>query len=140
MRGRKAEAEAAFLKAIEVAPNAIEPRLAAANYYWSIGRMEEVRKDLDYALRIDPKHIVANRAMALLQMTTGHPEEAETYLKAVVANTTDPEARLSLADYYVWQKRLADATPLLEELAKHKTSFGAATSRLAGIAYTPWRA
>ncbi len=135
MRGRQAEAEAAFLKAIEVAPNAVDPRLAAANYYWNLGRMDEVQKNMDAALRIDPKHVAANRAMALFQIVTGHREAAETYLKAVVANTNDPQARLSLADYYVAQKRPDDAAPLLEELAKHKVSFAAATSRLAGIAY-----
>src|SRR5690606_27000490 len=63
MRGRHQQAEAALLKAIDVAPDNINPRLAIANYYWASARRVDAEEALTEALRIDPKHLGANRAM-----------------------------------------------------------------------------
>jgi tetratricopeptide (TPR) repeat protein len=134
MRGRHQQAEAALLKAIEIAPGNIEPRLAIANYYWAAARRTDAQEALAEALRIDPKHVAANRAMAMLKLVNGKPVEAEPFLKAVVDNSEDIGPRLTLADYYVAQKRAPEATPILEELAKRPGAFAAATARLAGIA------
>ncbi len=134
-RGRHNEAEAAYLKAIEVAPDTVGPRLAMANYYWASGRMKETEENLQAALRIDAGDIAANRAMAMLHVVTGNPAAAESHLKAVVAKSPEAGARLALADFYLALNRPDEATPLLDDVTKRPESFAAATSRLAAIAY-----
>lgn len=134
-RGRHHEAEAAYLKAITVAPNSVAPRLAIANYYWATGRMKEVEENLNAALRIDPKNVAAHRAMGMFHVVSGNPRDAETHLKAVAEGSEEAAPRLTLADFYLSQSRPNDATPLLEELAKRPASFAAATARLAAVVY-----
>ncbi len=134
-RGRHKEAEGIFLKAIEVAPKSVEPRLAIANYYWAVGRGADAEGALKAVLGIDAKNVAANRALGMFQLVSGNHQAAEAHFKAVVDNTTDPGPRLMLADFYVMRKRPQEATALLEELAKQPAAFADATARLAGLAY-----
>ncbi len=139
VRGRPAEAEAAFRQAIAVDPRSVTARLALANYYWSLGRREEAEQQILKAVEAAPRDIAANRALASLYMITGRAEQAEAPLRAAVEASPDLELRLALADFYVAQRRPQDARPLLEALAGNKAAFAAAQSRLAGIEYAAGR-
>ncbi len=55
---------------------------------------------LKRALDVDPKHVLANRALAVFYMGSRRAAEAEPYLKTVAA-TGIPEAGYQLADYYI---------------------------------------
>ena len=120
---------------MSIAPNAVEPKLALANYYWATSRVKQAEAQLEAAIQLDAKNVTAHRAMAIQQLSTRRPQEAEAHLKAVVANTTDAGSRLSLADFYLSQNRPDAASPLLEDLVKREEAFAAATSRLAGVTY-----
>jgi Tfp pilus assembly protein PilF len=45
-RGDRDQAEAAFLRAVEMAPDAIDARLGLANFYWATGRGPEAASSI----------------------------------------------------------------------------------------------
>ena len=54
VRGRLPEAEAAFRKAVEVAPKSVPVRLALANFFWAAGRRADAEQSLKETLALDP--------------------------------------------------------------------------------------
>ena len=134
--GDAKEAEAAFRRAIALAPNAVDPQLALANFLWAAERPTEAEQGIKYALSINPKHLLANRMLALLYMATQRPQDAEQPLKIVVEATRAPGARFQLADYYVAMHRADEAKALLQQLAQERPSALEAELKLATIDYT----
>lgn len=116
--GNAAEAERAFKRAIELAPSLTAPRLALANFYWSQGR-PETEATLTDTLQIDPNNETAHNALAILYLATGRVVQAEPHLKAVVATSTNPEAKIFLADYYLrlQPRRFSESERLLGDHA-----------------------
>jgi tetratricopeptide (TPR) repeat protein len=95
---------------------------------------------LKTALEIDPKHAVANRAMAMLYLISNRVPLAESHLKAYVESTPLPRAKFMLADYYVGANRPADAKAVLEPLTTQAATAVDAQVRLAQIEYPSDRA
>ena len=130
-RGKKEEAEAAFKKALDAAPQSVSAHLALATYYWVLGRTADAEASYKRAIAIAPADVDANRSLATFYVLNNRAIEAERPLKVLAETSKDPVARLTLADYYITAKRSNDALGLLEALAKEKDSFVEATERLA---------
>jgi len=131
--GQKAEAEASFRKAVEVAPKSIAAHMALFNFLWSSGRPADAEGELKAALEIDPKNLLANRALGAFYMASGRLKEAEPYFQTIAEQSKSADGTLALADYYVVAKRNADARQALQDLAANPKSFAVATTRLAAI-------
>ena len=86
-------------------------------------RWPEAELELKTALDIDPKNVVAHRAMASYAFTHDRPAEAEQHLKQVLEVTKSRNAALALADFYVARNDAASARKVLEPL----TTAGAGT-------------
>ena len=80
-----AEAETAFKKAGEIAPNDSRPFAALGNFYWASSRFAEAEKAFLKAVELDPKNKLANRTLASFYMVTRRPQDAERFLRAVAA-------------------------------------------------------
>jgi tetratricopeptide (TPR) repeat protein len=135
-RGDRQLAEAAFKRAVSTDPKSADARLALANFYWVSSRLPEAEATLKQALALEPENLMVNRALAAFCVRTRRPADAEPYLATVARVTHDPEAIVTLADYYVAMGRTADAKTLLEKLAEDKASYGIARAKLASLAYS----
>jgi tetratricopeptide (TPR) repeat protein len=109
-------AEAAFRKALRLAPDLTEAQFALADLLWETGREEEAEPLLKRAADRNPTHILANRLLGLFYASRGRSRDAEHYLK-VAAATGDEECRLTLVDFYLREKRTADAVATLDAVA-----------------------
>jgi tetratricopeptide (TPR) repeat protein len=130
-RGRQAESEAAFKKAVDAAPQQIDGHLALANFYWGLNRIPEAERAFEAALKVDPQHRVANRAMALFMLTTRRILQAEPYLQQLAAIEDDTASQFGLVDYYLATNRIKDAVARLEPLAQKNATAKPAKRRLA---------
>jgi predicted Zn-dependent protease len=88
---------------------------------------------------LDPKSLLANRALAVMYQTTGRSKEAEAHLKALVDAAPDPRTRFELVDYYIAQKRPDDARTMLTAMVKRRTTRADARTRLALLDYAAGR-
>jgi len=133
-QGQKDEAKKAFEKAVEVDPKSVQARLALAYFQWSVNDVAAAEDSLKSALAIEPKNVLANRTLVAFYIGSNRAAQAEPYLKALAAAGA-PQPTLQLADYYVSQRRPAEASAILEPLTKDPLSAGAAETRLAALAY-----
>ena len=130
-RGRQSEAEAAFKRAVELAPTWVGGHMALANFYWSAGRLPDAERSLDAALKLDPKNEGVNHALAVFSLATGRVGEAERYLKQVSDLTHTPSSLFTLAEYYIATRRSTDAISILEPMAADARTATGAKQRLA---------
>jgi tetratricopeptide (TPR) repeat protein len=135
--GQTAEAEEAFQRAVEIAPDLPEAHLALANYLLSVNKAPEAEKALLDAARLDPDNELTNRGLAILYLATKRPAEAEPHLRKLAEGdiSATQTARLALADYYVAMRRPNDALEVLEPLADHERAAAGAKVRMAAIEY-----
>ncbi len=128
--GRWAEAEAAFKKAVEADAKSVPAYLALANFYWAARKPVETALALQQAYKLDPDHPLINRMLALFQIATGKPADAEPFFKKLALVSKDTNAKIFLADYYIASGRSKEAVPLLQQLTSTKET--RANSRLLG--------
>src|SRR5688572_4879629 len=69
--GDAKQAEAAFRQAIAVDPKSVDAKLALANFLWAAERQPEAEASLKEALAQQPQHLLANRMLGLLYISTG---------------------------------------------------------------------
>jgi tetratricopeptide (TPR) repeat protein len=105
--------------------------MALANFYWATGRVEPAEQGFGKALELEPASEEANRAMALLYLTTGRVARAEPFLKRVAEASKRPRALFSLTDYYVNIGRASEAVALLEAALRADPSSHAIQLKLA---------
>jgi len=129
-RGRREAAERAFKRAVELAPKSAAPHLALGSFYWATSRIAEAEPELTGALKAEPDNVLALRSLATFYLATNRRDQAEPYLRRVYDLTKSEPAALALADFYLLQKRDADARGLLEPLTKDPKP-AAASLRLA---------
>jgi tetratricopeptide (TPR) repeat protein len=124
---------------VDVAPRAVEPRLALANYRWATGDVAGAEATLKHALSLDADTAAVHRSLALLYLTTRRVAEAEPHFRALADQ--DPGGRLNLADYYAGAGRRDEAAALLREIekGKDKAHVRAARLRLASLEYAAGR-
>jgi tetratricopeptide (TPR) repeat protein len=137
-RGKKAEAEQAFIRAIDVDRHSMPAYLALANFYVGDGRPADAELTLKQAIAIEPRNVLANRALAAFYVTANRTADAEPYL-TMAAEVGGAASRLALADYYIMSTRDGDARAILERMAASPDTFAPATVRLADIAYRDGR-
>jgi tetratricopeptide (TPR) repeat protein len=130
-RGRREAAEQAFRRAVELAPNTAAPRLSLANFYSVTGQLPAAEEQLKAALKAEPDNALVHRISATFYLASNRRDEAEPHLRRVVELTKSTAAALMLADYYVAQRREAEARKTLEPLATASESAAEADVRLA---------
>src|SRR5262249_46298827 len=93
-------AEEAYRKAAAIAPNAIEPKLALANFFLRSQRNQEAEQQLQSALAADPKSIDANNALAYFYVKNDKLVRAEeTYTRLRDTYPGEVRYKLVLADF-----------------------------------------
>ena len=127
-RGERAAAEAAFKKAIALAPTWIPGQLALANHYWTSRQVDQAEATLRRALEIEPGNAGANRAMSLFLVATRRIADAEGYVKVI---SSSGEMPFALADYYMVANRPQAAVAELQRLSANERTHIAAGRRLA---------
>jgi tetratricopeptide (TPR) repeat protein len=132
-KGDRDAAESAFRRAVDAAPRSALAHIGLANFLWSGGRADEAERELKIALEIEPKSPAVNRALATLYLTRNRLTEAERYLKAFADLSGTVDSRLVLADYYVYSRKIPDATTILTSVAQEAAGYAAATIRLAAL-------
>ena len=134
LRGDRAQAEAAFRRAVDTNEKSTQARLALANFYAVAGRREEAEAQFKAALAIDAKDILANRALAYFYVASGRASLAESHLKTVADVAPNEGGKLILADYYIAVRRLDDARRVLEAITTTDSeAFATAKLRLAAL-------
>ena len=140
MEGRQAEAEAAFKQAIAVSPSSIEARMAMAHFLWAAKRLDDAERTLNEARNLAPSHVLVNRMLAALYMSTGRVPQAEAPLKIVAEKGGDTESKFALADYYAQTRPSGeDAAAILKPLVVGGSPSSGAVLRLAQIERTAGR-
>jgi tetratricopeptide (TPR) repeat protein len=130
-RGRRDAAEQAFRHAVELAPTSAVARLSLANFYSMTGQLPAAEEQLKEALKAEPDNALVHRITATFYLASNRRDEAEPHLRRVVELTKSTTAALMLADYYVAQRREAEARKTLEPLSTSAESAAEADVRLA---------
>lgn len=136
--GNRAEAEAAFRKAVAMDPSSLGARMALGYFLWSSKRIPEAEATLKEAVALNTNDSAANRLLSMFYLAQNRPEDAETPLLRLV-NAKDASATLTLADLYVRTNRQDRAKPLYETLKAAKSSRPTAVGRLAELEYAAGR-
>ncbi len=117
-KGDTTGARAAFLRAIEIAPNFLPSLNTAADLDLQEGKKEAARAHFDKLLQKEPKN--ANALLGLgriLAAGAGTPAQAlEAHRAAKAAAPTAMEPGLALAQYLMNQGQQAEAITLLDEM------------------------
>ena len=74
---------------MSVDPRSITAWLALAQFQWSTGDAPAAEQSLKRAIDIDPKHALANRALATYYVASGRTAEAEPYVKVLAGTGGD---------------------------------------------------
>ena len=109
--GQITQADAAFRKAIELAPNSARAHVALGYFLWTTRRVAEAEAVFKHAHELEPQNALVNRILASLFLSTKRIAEAEPYLKALAQ--TESIYKLTLADYYLAQRRFHEAEQYL---------------------------
>jgi len=97
-RDANREAEAAFLKAIELDPQDPIPHANLAIFYLDTGRIEKAKAEIDKAMAVDPAFDLALVARGRYYLQTGEVDKAvEDLLAGTVANPAYSQGQLMLA-------------------------------------------
>jgi tetratricopeptide (TPR) repeat protein len=137
--GQIPDAIEALKHAIQLEPDAAEPRAELAALYARQDRADDAIHAAEDALKVDPQNREANRILGSVlaavseQRASGRPAaEIEAYqvraiaaLEIARANTLpDLAVDLTLARLYLAKDRPADAVPLLRRIIDEQPSFG----------------
>ena len=134
LRADDRPAEEAFRRALELDADSLEARLALANFYWALDRLEEGEEVLRWVADRDPASVLSNRALGLLYASRGRESEAEKYLKVAAANN-DRDSQFALANYYRQRNRDEEALAILDKMAAGDDADGGAAARAADIEF-----
>lgn len=130
VRGDQREAEAAFLRAVEADPSSVTARLALANFYLATGNQQATAAALEAAIKLDPGHLLANRALAYFHIGAGRLAQGERYLRTAAEAAPDASGWMSLAEFYMSQRRLDDARTTFERVASGNDARRASLAKL----------
>jgi len=134
-RGERAQAEDAFLKALEVQPNAVDLRLSYANFLMVSGRLADAEREFKRAYELDVEGSNANRALASFYVMTGRPASAEAYLKKLATKTDGAWAGFALARLHAATGNPDQAIAVLKGLIANKDTSQEAKLQLAALFY-----
>ena len=130
-KGDRQAAEYSFKRAVDANPKSAAPHLSLANYYWAVDQPRDAERELMAARDLEPRSQEVHRSLAAFYIAMQRYGEAEPHLKTFVEGA--PQARLTLADFYLTVGKTKDAVAILEVLAKESDGFIPAKLRLAAI-------
>jgi tetratricopeptide (TPR) repeat protein len=134
--GDAAGAERVYRAGVDENPRSVEAGVTLGQFLIGSGRVDEGEKQLLNAVRMNPQDELANRAIASLYATTGRRGLAEPYLKAAAVRPRQKfRSTLALADFYIMERRFAEAADVLQPAAREPATATAAKVRLAEIEY-----
>lgn len=139
LRGNTAEAEAAYLKAVESAPASAAAHLALGAYRMATGKAAEAEAAYTRAAEVEPENPFALRALAGLYLSSRQFAKAEPLVRRMAETSKETGARLILADIYTATNKPQQARVALDALAAEKGAFVPAKLRLAALDYTAGR-
>jgi tetratricopeptide (TPR) repeat protein len=134
-QGAREAAELAFKKAVELDPKSLKARIALTYFQLSTGNLPLAEASLGEVLALAPRDVLANRTLAALYVGTGRDAAAEKPLRVVAEAGKTPQSKYALADYYIRLKRMAEATAILQPMARDPLTRADARLRLAQITY-----
>ena len=118
----------------------VDAKLALANFLWAAERAPEAEATLKEVLAKEPQHLLANRMLGVLYLSTRRVSEAEQPLKNVAEISKTPAARFQLADYYIGVGRTEGRRqPAARLYRSEQASFAEAEIRLAALDYAQSR-
>jgi cellulose synthase operon protein C len=137
-KGSKPQAEAAFRKAVEIAPTNPSAHLALAQFLLATGAVKEAEASLLKAYEVDPKNAMAIRGLAAYYTALNRPADAEKYLKIMVASDTSPQRQssMTLSEFYIAQRRFDEAIAILQPLVDRPATAANAQTRIAFAEYS----
>ena len=102
-----ARAKGAAERALALAPDAVEPRLALGTYYdFIVGDYDKALEQFALGRQADPNHAELMSAAALSEQSLGRWENALTYLtQAQGLDPRSPQVAERLARSYLWLRR-----------------------------------
>ncbi len=134
--GDRASAETAFRTAVDRSQGSPEARINLARFLVDSDRTAEAEAELVEALRSNPNHELANRALAALYMRTDRADSAEAYLERAAAQPNQQyRSLLALADFYCAAQRWEEARAVLKRAPREGAVAMAAKVRLAAMDY-----
>jgi tetratricopeptide (TPR) repeat protein len=101
-----------------------------------VGEASAAESSLKRAHAVDPRNVLANRALATYLVSAGRAAEAEQHFKWAAEESRSLASEVELADYYIAQARPDDARRILEPMVTRSGVAAIAETRLAGLAYT----
>jgi tetratricopeptide (TPR) repeat protein len=129
-------AEAAFRKALQLAPAMSEAKFGLVNFLWATGRLDDAEELLRGLADQNPQYPPVNRALGSFYLSRHRETEGERYLRnAATAGEAGAGARFALADYYMRSKRMADAQAVLGLMTEADDATGEVSMRLAPIEF-----
>lgn len=106
LRGEQKEAVAAFRKALELKPDAIEPLTSLVRSRIALGEQSEMRDELEALARTNPEHFVAFNLLGELQVREENPAAAvKAFENAIDINPRWVVPYMNLARLYRSQGR-----------------------------------
>jgi len=116
--GDTEQAEAAYLKAVQLDPSLIAAYAPLANLYVASGRQEEALAKMEDALKVNPNSVQVLMLTGTLYELSGEVEKAQqTYEKLLGINATFPPAANNLAYIYLQQEGKLERALELAEVA-----------------------
>jgi tetratricopeptide (TPR) repeat protein len=114
-----AQARGSLLKALELSPTAIEPRLTLAEVYFNSGDPEAARRETDAILKHMPDNRIALLIAGAAELRKGDAGKALTLLrKAQSQDPKDASVYLFLGTAFLMQKNFVQAIKEFEESLK----------------------
>lgn len=138
VRGRKSEAEAAFLKAIDVEPKSVNARIALGNFYAAQGDTTKAEAAFNAAAELEPSNPLPAKALASMYVSNRNAAKAEPFLRRL-ADAKDPAAGFALADLLVDRGRVDEALTRLTAMAADPPTHVSGTLRLAALEFASGR-
>ncbi len=128
------EAEASFLRAIELNPSAPLPRLWYANLLMSRARFDESLRQAHVARDLDPFSLTVHTNIGWIELFAGRVDQSiETLRRAVALDPSYPQAHWRLANALSAAGRFDEALAEANELLRLTGRSPSSVSLLAGI-------
>ena len=114
--GNIAQARGSLVQALELRPDAIEPRLTLAEIYLNSGDPESARRESEYVLRHAPDHRIALLIAGTAELRKGESGKAlALFRKAQSAGPEDARIHMLLGTALLTQKNYVQGLKELEE-------------------------
>ena len=114
-QGELEKADAEYRRAVEWSGSGTETLVSYAKFQCRVGRFADAMPVLQQVLAKAPDHPQAGALLGEVYLSTGRPQDAESYLRRVLElNPSDAHSRANLAKSLEQQQRLDEAITILE--------------------------